>query len=99
MEGGNIKAAINTCMDLNHWDIGMDLAMKHDQLKYVESTMVKHTTNLLESGNPLHAVQVYMKGGQQLEAAQILVQLARQMATIKVAYPLSISCTSILLVT
>lgn len=93
VEGGNIKAAIDTCMDLNHWDIGMDLAVKHDQSKHVESTMVKYTTYLQESGNPLHAVQVLINGGQQLEAAKILVQLARQMASIKVTCSLSISCT------
>jgi hypothetical protein len=78
-------------MDLNHWDIGMDLATKYNQSKHVESTMVKYTTYLQESGNPLHAVQVLIKGGQQLEAAKILVQLAHQMATIKVAYLLLIS--------
>ncbi|KAG0617617.1 hypothetical protein M758_4G002900 [Ceratodon purpureus] len=83
VEGGNVKAAMDTCMDLNHWDIGMALATKYDQTKHVESTMVKYTTHLQESGNPLHAVQVLIKGGQQLEAAKILLQLARQMATIK----------------
>jgi len=75
-------------MDLNHWDIGVGLAMKHDQSKYVESAMVKHTTHLVESGNLLHAVQIHIKGGQRLEAAKILLQLARQMATIKVTCPL-----------
>lgn len=84
VEGENIKAAIDTCMDLNHWDRSVDLAVKHDQSKYVESTMGKHTTHLVEAGNPLHAVQIHMKGGQHLEAAKILVQLARQMASTKV---------------
>ena len=84
MEGGNIKAAIDTCMDLNHWDIGMDLAMNHDPSQNVESSMVKYTTCLQEFGNSMHTVQVLIKGGQQLEAAKILVQFALQMAEIKV---------------
>lgn len=71
-------------MDLNHWDVAMNLAMKHDELQYVESAIAKYTMFLIDSGNPLQAVQVHIDGGQQLEAAKILVRLACQMATIKV---------------
>lgn len=76
-------------MDLNHWDVAMNLAMKHDELQYVESAIAKYTMFLIDSGNPLQAVQVHIDGGQQLEAAKILVRLACQMATIK-ASPLMV---------
>lgn len=89
VEGKNIKAAIDASMDLNHWDVAMNLAMKHDELQYVESAIAKYTMFLIDSGNPLQAVQVHIDGGQQLEAAKILVRLACQMATIK-ASPLMV---------
>lgn len=81
---GDIKAAIDCCMDLNNWNLAIELAKKHDFLKYVQNNIAKCTKYLLQIGNPLHAVQIYCKANQQLEAAKIFLQLAKQMAKIKV---------------
>jgi WD repeat-containing protein 35 len=92
VRGGQTEMAIDCCMELNHWDKAVKLAKKHDRENIVESAIMKYTKYLLQSGNLLHAVDVYRKGGQHLNAAKVLNQLARQMAAKKVHFfPLLIS--------
>jgi hypothetical protein len=92
VRGGQTEMAIDCCMELNHWDKAVKLAKKHDCENIVESAIMKYTKYLLQSGNLLHAVDVYRKGGQHLNAAKVLNQLARQMAAKKVHFfPLLIS--------
>lgn len=84
VKGGNPKAAIDCCIELNHWDKAIELATKYDHSKFVENAIAMYTKNLSQKGNPLHAIQVHCSGGQQLNAAKILKQLALQMASMKV---------------
>lgn len=84
VESGDIKAAIDCCMDLNNWNLAIDLAKKHDFLKYVQNNIAKCTKYLIQIGNPLHAALIHCEANQQLDAAKIFLQLAKQMAKIKV---------------
>jgi WD repeat-containing protein 35 len=84
VESGDIKAAIDCCMDLNNWNLAIDLAKKHDFLKYVQNNIAKCTKYLVQIGNPLHAALIHCEANQQLDAAKIFLQLAKQMAKIKV---------------
>lgn len=84
VKSGDIKAAIDCCMELNNWNLAIDLAKKHDFLKYVQNNIAKCTKYLVQTGNPLHAALIHCEANQQLDAAKIFLQLAKQMAQIKV---------------
>ncbi|KAL2612195.1 hypothetical protein R1flu_023887 [Riccia fluitans] len=78
VRGGDVKYAINCCMELNHWQKAIELSKLHDCEKSVMGTLTKYTNTLLQSGNPLHAVEVYEKAGQHQQAAKVLTRLAKQ---------------------
>ncbi|OAE19425.1 hypothetical protein AXG93_4273s1210 [Marchantia polymorpha subsp. ruderalis] len=80
VRGGDVKGAINCCMELNFWQKAMELSKLHDCEKLVSGTLAKYTSYLLQSGNPLHAVEVYQRAGEHQQAAKILTNLAKTCA-------------------
>eukprot|EP00904_Undaria_pinnatifida_P002695 jgi/Undpi1/12426/HiC_scaffold_5.g02098.m1 len=72
---GNPKGAIDACVRLNHWGRAVDLAEKHD-FPQIEALIARHTSQLLQKGDPLQAVEVYRMAGKATDAALLLAKLA-----------------------
>ena len=53
----------------------MDLAEKHD-FPQIEALIARHTSQLLQKGDPLQAVEVYRMAGKATDAALLLAKLA-----------------------
>lgn len=53
----------------------MDLAEKHD-FPQIEALLARHTSHLLQKGDPLQAVEVYRMAGKATDAALLLAKLA-----------------------
>lgn len=79
-----VKEGIDCCVELNHWDKAVELARQHNCEQEVNTTLMKYSTLLLQSGNKLHAVEVFRKGGKHAHASAVLKQLAEQSAAAKV---------------
>ena len=53
----------------------VDLAEKHD-FPQIEALIARHTSQLLQKGDPLQAVEVYRMAGKATDAALLLAKLA-----------------------
>ena len=73
---GKMKDAINCCVELNQWDQAVDLAKKHN-IKEIDSLLAKYATYLLEKDKILSAVELYHKANHFIEAAKLLIKVAR----------------------
>jgi len=68
-----IKLAIDACVELNQWDLGVELAEKYNFNKILE-LISKYTTHLLNSGDVVKAIELYRKAGQHEEVCNLLDQ-------------------------
>lgn len=69
-----MKAAIDCCIQLNHWNMAIDLARKYS-IKDIDSMLTKYMSHLLEKGRTMNAVELYCKAGHYLEAAKLLMKV------------------------
>jgi WD repeat-containing protein 35 len=74
---GNIKEAIDCCIGLNKWDIGVELAENHD-MKQIETLISKFAAHLLQNGKIVHAIDLYRKSHHNSEAAKLLFNLSKE---------------------
>jgi len=83
LKGADIKAAIDCCVLLNHWDQAVELAEKND-FQQIEAVLSKYANYLLEKQKPLQAIELYRKANHHTEAAKLLTKMAQEMAAQKV---------------
>ncbi|XP_052827196.1 WD repeat-containing protein 35 [Octopus bimaculoides] len=76
-----VKAAIDCCIQLNHWNMAIDLARKYS-IKDIDSMLTKYMSHLLEKGRTMNAVELYCKAGHYLEAAKLLMKEAKKIAKV-----------------
>ncbi|TPX47173.1 hypothetical protein SeMB42_g03432 [Synchytrium endobioticum] len=76
---GDIKAAVDTCIYLNQWNIAIDIAEKH-RIKEVNTLLYRHAERLLLDGKLFEAISLYRKANQCLKAAGLLYKLADDVA-------------------
>jgi tetratricopeptide (TPR) repeat protein len=74
LQCGQIKLAVDTCVNLNQWDQAVDLAKKF-KLPEIGNLLAKYATHLLAKDRLLEAVELYRKANHYLEAAKLLYQV------------------------
>lgn len=76
-KGGEIKAAVDCCVELNQWDQAVQLAEEH-QLPEIPVYLSKYANHLVEKDNVCHAVELYKKASRHTDAAKLLTKLAQR---------------------
>ena len=72
---GDVKAAIDACVMLNHWEEAVKLAEAHG-FSQIEGLLAKYAGHLLSKGDKLQAVELYRKADKATEAARLLAGIA-----------------------
>ncbi len=81
--------AIDTCVSLNQWHSAVELATRYNQPTQISSLLAKYAQHLLDENKILQAIELYRKANHFLEAARLLMDLAKE-ETSKRASPLRI---------
>ncbi|GAB1603121.1 repeat-containing 35-like isoform X2 [Argonauta hians] len=76
-----VTAAIDCCIQLNHWNMAIDLAKKYS-VKDIDAKLNTYMSHLLEKGRTMNASELYCKAGHYLEAAKLLMKEAQKIAKI-----------------
>ncbi|KAJ3069811.1 WD repeat-containing protein 35 [Podochytrium sp. JEL0797] len=79
IRSGNVKSAIDTCVQLNKWDMAVDLAEAH-RFQGIETLLAKYATQLLEQNKTLTAIELYRKANNCQKSARLLYDLAQEAA-------------------
>jgi WD repeat-containing protein 35 len=82
LKAGEVKAAIDCCVELNQWDKAVELAEKHN-VKEIEEILYKYANHLVEKDKIPEAIELYQKANRNTESAKLLTKLARQVGTVK----------------
>lgn len=72
---GDVKAAVNCCVNLRQWGPAVELAQKY-KMPQIGGLLGKHAAQLLEDGRLHEAVELQRKAGRYLDAARLLMKLA-----------------------
>ena len=83
LKSGNIKAAVDCCVLLNHWNEAVRLAEKH-KFPQIEGLLSKYATHLLEKGSTMQAIELYRKAKKNTQAAALLANLGDDVGKAKV---------------
>ncbi|GMH42155.1 hypothetical protein BSKO_10074 [Bryopsis sp. KO-2023] len=83
MKAGDPKRAIDCCVLLNHWNHAVDLAEK-ENFSQIEQLMGRYASKLMEKGRIVEAVELFRKGNRNMEAANLLLDLAKDLVESKV---------------
>ncbi|KAJ3015471.1 WD repeat-containing protein 35 [Thoreauomyces humboldtii] len=76
---GDIKAAVDTCMQMNQWNMAIELANKH-RFGGIESLLTQYATHLLDTGKTLEAIELYRQANHCQKSAKLLYKLAEEAA-------------------
>lgn len=77
LRGGEIKSAIDSCVELNEWDIAITLAEEHN-VHETQELLAKYASHLVEKEQLSEAVELYRRANQNTEAAKLLTRLAHE---------------------
>nr|KAG5696704.1 hypothetical protein BaRGS_012073 [Batillaria attramentaria] len=77
-----VKMAIDTCVNLNQWDKGIELAKSHN-VREIDLLLAKYASHLLEKNKVLSAIELYRKAGNFMEAAKLLFKVAEEQKAAK----------------
>jgi WD repeat-containing protein 35 len=80
MTAGEIRMAIDCCIELHHWDKAVALADKH-KITDIGHYLVKYANHLVEKNKIPQAIELNRKAGQNNEAAKLLSRLGQQAAS------------------
>ena len=69
---------LDTCVNLNQWHSAVELATKYNQPTQISSLLAKYAQHLLDENKILQAIELYRKANHFLEAARLLMDLAKQ---------------------
>ena len=72
----HVTAAIDTCVQLNHWHDAVELAKKYNQPTQISSLLAKYAHHLLDEDKTFQAIELYRKANHFLEGAKLLFDLA-----------------------
>ena len=71
---GQVKMAIDCCVQLNQWNLGIELARVH-HVKEIDALLAKYAQHLLEKGKKINAIELYKKANHYLDAAKLLFEV------------------------
>jgi WD repeat-containing protein 35 len=77
LKGGDFKAAVDVCVQLNQWDRAVELAGIH-KLPQIEGLLHKYATKLLDEKHTIQAVELYRKANREADSARLLAKLASE---------------------
>jgi WD repeat-containing protein 35 len=77
LRGGEVKLAIETCVQLNQWDRAVELAEEHNY-PAIEGLLSKYATHLLSEGKTVQAINLYRKANRHTDTAKLLIKLAQE---------------------
>ena len=80
LKSGDVKLAVECCIELHQWDQAVSLAEKH-KLPDVDAYLAKYARHLVESDHIPQAIELYRKAQLNNEAAKLLAKLAQQAAS------------------
>ena len=86
LKGGDVRAAVDSCIALNQWDQAVELAAEHN-FPQIEGLLSKYAGHLLSQGRTLEAIELYRQSHRHMESARLLQGLAKE-ATERGAEPL-----------
>ena len=72
---GDTSSAINVCVELNQWNLAIELARKHNH-KEIEPLLITHGTMLLNQGRKLDAIELFRNANLPQKAAFLLYDMA-----------------------
>jgi WD repeat-containing protein 35 len=81
LRAGDVKKAIDTCVELNQWDKAVELAEKNN-IKDIEDVLLKYADNLMKNGLVVEAIEVFQASNRNMEAAKLLVKLGHEAGTV-----------------
>ncbi|KAJ3081113.1 WD repeat-containing protein 35, partial [Rhizoclosmatium hyalinum] len=79
IKAGDVKSAIDTCVQLNRWNMAVDLAEAH-RFQGIESLLATYAAQLLEKNKIVTAIELYRKANYCQKSARLLYDLAEQSA-------------------
>jgi len=77
VKSGDVKSAIDSCVQQHHWEGAVALAEQH-AYPDIQRVLSQYAQHLLDSGQQLHAVALYRKANQFTDAARLLTKLAKE---------------------
>lgn len=58
VQTGKVKEAIDCCVQLNQWDLAIELAKQHN-VKEIDTLLAKYASYLLDKNKTLDAIELY----------------------------------------
>lgn len=75
LKQGDVKSAVNTCVNLKQWGQAVELAQKY-KMPQISALLGKHAAQLLQEGRLPEAIELQRKAGRYLDAARLMTKLA-----------------------
>lgn len=72
---GDVKSAVNTCVNLKQWGQAVELAQKY-KMPQIGQLLGKHAAQLLQENRLPEAIELQRKAGRYLDAARLMTKLA-----------------------
>lgn len=88
LKANQVKDAIDACVELNQWNRAVELTKLH-RVENIDSLLAKYASHLLQSGKILSAIELYRKGHRFVEAAQLLMKVAKE-ASVQLLSPIKL---------
>ncbi|KAJ3204187.1 WD repeat-containing protein 35 [Entophlyctis luteolus] len=71
IKSGDVKSAIDTCVQLHKWNMEVELADEH-RFQGIEAMLAEYATRLLENGKILTAIELFRKANYCQKSAKLL---------------------------
>jgi WD repeat-containing protein 35 len=75
LKRGDVKAAIDACVQLNEWQKAIELADAH-KMPEIESLLAKYAQKLIDDGKKIEVIELYHKANYCDKSAPMLFQMA-----------------------
>ncbi|KAI8828138.1 hypothetical protein BJ741DRAFT_627188 [Chytriomyces cf. hyalinus JEL632] len=77
IKAGDLKSAIDTCVQLSKWNTAVELAEAH-RFQGIETLLAKYATQLLDQNKRITAIELYRKANYCQKSARLLYDLAEE---------------------
>ncbi|KAJ1564911.1 WD repeat-containing protein 35, partial [Nowakowskiella sp. JEL0078] len=77
IQAGDVKTAVDICVELNQWNTAVELAEIH-KFREIEALLSKYAKYLINNGKKLEAVELYKKANYCQKSSRLLFELAEE---------------------
>ena len=81
---GDIKKAIDHCVQMNKWDLAVDLAEKHN-FQQIDGLINKFAKVLFEKNRKMDLVELYRRAHRHTDAAKMIIKIAEDLKALNAA--------------